>query len=223
MAGDTGALVTVANASDMSGGAATIADGADVALGAKADSAASSDTGTFSLIALIKRALQSLTTLIGRFVAAATLADATALPSTTIVGAANLLLNGTTLDVQRGNTEGTALSSSARSATNNSADLTNYNAKGVVIYFNVSVVPGTDTVTLSVEGKDPVTGNYGVLFTATAIATTIQPARYVLYPGASGAGPTGVLAIPIPRTWRIKITHSAGTSFTYAVGYSYVL
>jgi len=39
-------------------------------VGAKADSAASSDTGTFSLIALIKRALQNWTTLLGKLPAA---------------------------------------------------------------------------------------------------------------------------------------------------------
>lgn len=37
------------------GGATTIADGADVAMGARADAAATTDTGTFSLIALVKR------------------------------------------------------------------------------------------------------------------------------------------------------------------------
>ncbi len=42
--------------------AVTVADGADVALGAKANAAASSDTGTFSLIALFKRLLQKFTT-----------------------------------------------------------------------------------------------------------------------------------------------------------------
>jgi hypothetical protein len=127
-----------------------------------------------------------------------------------------------TLDAVRGNLEGQVLASAVRAATNNSADLTNLNTTGVIIYFNVSVVPGVDTVTLSVEGKDPVSGNYGVLYAATAIATVIQPARYVLYPGASGAGPTAVLAIPIPRTWRVTITHSAGSNFTYSVGYAYI-
>ncbi len=39
------------------GEAATIADGADAALGAKADSVATTNTGTFSLISLIKRLL----------------------------------------------------------------------------------------------------------------------------------------------------------------------
>ena len=42
------------------GGAVTLADGASVTLGAKADSAATSDTGTFSQIALTKRQLQTL-------------------------------------------------------------------------------------------------------------------------------------------------------------------
>lgn len=46
------------------GGAVTIADGADAALGATTDAAASTDTGTFSLIALFKRSLQRFTTLI---------------------------------------------------------------------------------------------------------------------------------------------------------------
>lgn len=45
------------------GGAVTVADGADVSLGAKADGAAASDTATASLIALIKRIAQNLTTL----------------------------------------------------------------------------------------------------------------------------------------------------------------
>lgn len=48
------------------GGAVTVADGADVAQGATADAAASSDTGTFSLIALNKRGLQGITTLIAK-------------------------------------------------------------------------------------------------------------------------------------------------------------
>jgi len=45
------------------GGAVTIADGADAALGATTDAAASSDTGTFSLIALVKRENVQLTAL----------------------------------------------------------------------------------------------------------------------------------------------------------------
>lgn len=46
------------------GGAATIADGADVAEGAKADTVCGSDTGTCTLIALIKRLNQTATSAI---------------------------------------------------------------------------------------------------------------------------------------------------------------
>lgn len=46
------------------GGAVTIADGADVAEGALADAACATDNGTCSVIALIKRANQRLTSLI---------------------------------------------------------------------------------------------------------------------------------------------------------------
>lgn len=45
------------------GGAVTIADGAAVSIGAKADATATSDGGTFSLIALIKRVSAGLTNL----------------------------------------------------------------------------------------------------------------------------------------------------------------
>lgn len=49
-----------------SGGAVTIADGADATLGAKADAAASTDTGTASIIALVKRSLSNWTALLAR-------------------------------------------------------------------------------------------------------------------------------------------------------------
>lgn len=48
------------------GGAVTIADGDDVALGAKADASATTDTGTFSLISLFKRLLEKVTTLVAK-------------------------------------------------------------------------------------------------------------------------------------------------------------
>jgi len=65
-----GALPTAAG-----GSAVSISDGSDAALGAKADAAASTDTGTFSLIALTKRGLQGITTLISQTVGLLTVSD----------------------------------------------------------------------------------------------------------------------------------------------------
>ena len=46
--------------------ATTVVDGGNVTLGAQADAAASTDTGTFSLVAFIKRSLQNWTTLLAK-------------------------------------------------------------------------------------------------------------------------------------------------------------
>lgn len=58
---DADGNLVVAQAGGGGGGAVTIADGADVTQGAMADVVASSDTGTFSLVALFKRLLQKFT------------------------------------------------------------------------------------------------------------------------------------------------------------------
>lgn len=55
-----------ATGSSGGGGAVTIADGDDEALGAKADSSCGTDTGTCTLIALVKRWLATATTLSGK-------------------------------------------------------------------------------------------------------------------------------------------------------------
>lgn len=54
-------VVSLASTTITGSVATTVADGSDVAMGARADSAATSDTGTFSLIGLFKRLLSKLT------------------------------------------------------------------------------------------------------------------------------------------------------------------
>lgn len=129
--------------------------------------------------------------------------------------------NGASYDALRGNIAGTLLASAARTATTNSSDQTNYNGRGVEITLDVTVVPGGDTITLSIESKDPASGNYTTLLTGAAISTT-GTRRYVLYPGV-GAVANQLVSDILSRTWRVKVTHSAGTSFTYSVGYAVVL
>lgn len=72
-AAQLGAEVNVTTAAGGSGGGSvTIADGSDAALGARADAAATTDTGTFSVIAFIKRGMQNWTTLLARIPALST-------------------------------------------------------------------------------------------------------------------------------------------------------
>jgi hypothetical protein len=76
---------------------ATIADGADVAQGAKADAAAVSDTGTFSLVALFKRLLQKITSglSVGGFTARPS-ATFTRPADTNVYASGDLVANSTT-------------------------------------------------------------------------------------------------------------------------------
>lgn len=138
--------------------------------------------------------------------------------------ARGVLFNGTTWDRQRNNQEVTLLASAARTASTASSAQTNYNARGIVAFFNIAVVPGGDTVTLRVRGKDPIAGTARDLLVGSALSST-GSTTYIVYPGV-GAAANGVSAVNgfvLPRTWDLAITHSGAGSFTYSVGASYIL
>lgn len=132
-----------------------------------------------------------------------------------IVQAAARLFNGANFDRQRNNEEITVLASAARTATTNSADQVNYNGRGVWVALNVISVPGTDTVQFKIQGKESLQGNYEDLLSSPAYATT--GTRFLrLYPGLTAVVNATANDI-LPRTWRVAVTHSAATSFTYSV------
>lgn len=123
-------------------------------------------------------------------------------------------INGTLPDA-----EFTILASAARSATLSIDLVRPVGARGLVIWFDVTAVPGADTVTLSLIGRDVLTtGKTKTIagFTAIAAATT---ALYQVYPSGSLSGSyTQSVAAALPINVRATITHSAATSFTYAIG-----
>lgn len=130
-----GNLATLAGIVSSSKAAVKLADGDDSTLGAKADSAATSDTGTFSLIALFKRLLQGITTLQGQLPSALTSGGYLKTAPQTQVGAANLA----TGQVTTSGTAGTLVSSrtTRRSVTVKNVDST------------ITVYVGPATVTTS--------------------------------------------------------------------------
>ncbi len=109
------------------------------------------------------------------------------------------------------------LNSAARTATTTTAEQINTLFKGLLIFFDVSSVPGTDTVTLSLQSKDPASGLWRTVFASAAISGVTRPAGFMVYPGATAGSLTGAASAALPRSWRIQITHSAATSFTYSV------
>jgi hypothetical protein len=114
----------------------------------------------------------------------------------------------------------TVLPSTVRAANAASEDLCNDYFRGVEVVIDMTVVPGVDTVTFTVEGKDPTSGKYFTLLASTALsaqATTVLK----IYPGLT-ASANAVASDVLPRTWRVRATHSAGSNFTYSVGANYL-
>jgi hypothetical protein len=147
------------------------------------------------------------------------------LPVTGLTSMLPSLWNGATHDRQRGNTEGTLLASAARTVATASATQTNHNARGVIVWLNVTAVPGSGGIAVAVAGVDPTSGQpYQMNATATTVTANGKYA-YELYPGATGTGvevaqrTSGAL----PRTWYVAINVGNAASYTYSVGYSLIV
>lgn len=125
----------------------------------------------------------------------------------------------------RGNVEGTLLASAARTATTASATQTNVNARGVLLYVNVTAAPGSQNLSVAISGIDPVSGSAPGLGNFTAITAT-GAYTFFMYPGIVNTHPTGISdiqALPLPRTWAVIVTHSGAGSWTYSIGYSLIV
>lgn len=132
----------------------------------------------------------------------------------------NSLFNGSTWDRAYGNLNSTLLASAARTATTASPDLTNFNARGAHIIINVSAIT-TSNLTVTIQGKDPISGVYydllvGVVITGTGI-TILK-----IYPGITAVANASASDI-LPRTFRVNCIKGDASSWTYSVAAVLVL
>lgn len=141
------------------------------------------------------------------------------------LGVMPFLHNGITWDRQRNNIEGVALASAARTASTASPDITNHNARGIMVMLNVTAASGTGGLQVRVQAKDPVSGNYLGINSAPAAITAVGMQVYVLYPGANTTNTdiAQVSGLLVPRTLRIFVSHGDGSSYTYSVSYALIL
>lgn len=155
--------------------------------------------------------------------AAAALSDAAANPTAPMVGAANMLWNGATWERQHGTREIT-LFNGTYNTTQQTPSQTNVSARGLYIWWNITAVPGVQTVTLGISAVD---GAYsqGTSYLITAGFSTTGFRSYLIYPGATTtAGLTAApVSLPIPRYWYAYIIHSGGGNFTYTVKAQYIV
>lgn len=116
----------------------------------------------------------------------------------------------------------TWLASAARTATQTLADQTSYFARGILVNCNVTVAPGVETLTLSIQRKDSLSGVYTTIAANTATTATgmitlkVSPNFIVVAASATGHTANDILG----PTWRLVMTHSAAASWTYSCSYT---
>jgi hypothetical protein len=120
---------------------------------------------------------------------------------------------------------GVALASAARTATTQSADidLTGYSA--LAVFHNCTVASGTGGLTITLRGKDPISGTYVQIANLNIAKTSavgnvvcFGPGCGVVNLGTLGAGHGGA-GVCLPDTVRIEVGHADGSSYTYSVGF----
>lgn len=83
------------------------------------------------------------------------------------------------------------------------------------------------TLAVAIEAKDEISGKYIVLtaFAATKKASELEKGvtlAFTVYPGAAETAAIAnheVQALPLPRDWRVTVTHSKGGKWTYSLSY----
>lgn len=108
----------------------------------------------------------------------------------------------------------TILTSAVRTATTTTSDIVKQTEDAVTFILNVTAVPGVQTLTPKIQGKDSL-GNYYDIVVGTASATT----GIVLLKVGPGIASVANVAIGdmLPDVYRVVITHSSTGNFTYTL------
>lgn len=109
------------------------------------------------------------------------------------------------------------LASGARTTTQTSADLTNYNGRGISVVLDVTNIAAAPSVTVTINMKDTTSGKYKLLLAGAAVTTAVTN-RYVVYPGLTAAA-NAVASDHLGRVFQIVVTANNANSGTYSVGY----
>lgn len=126
-------------------------------------------------------------------------------------------------DTFHDNSEFQILPSAIRAVTTLSQDIEIHNASAFMALINVTAIPGVQTLTMSLEGKDPVTGLYTQILTGAATAAAGAYGLHInaavvsaAWSGLVAAG-SNFLSTFLPHTLRIRIVHSGGGNWTYSI------
>ena len=114
------------------------------------------------------------------------------------------------------NQDSELLASASRTATTNSETKLSNQTRGGIFSISITSAGASGTITPKIQGK--IGDNYYDILTATAISTatgTITK-QYKVYPGITAVANNAASDI-MPEKFRVQVTHSATTSWTYSV------
>lgn len=124
--------------------------------------------------------------------------------------------NGTSVDQLRANMSNISLINvTGATTTQTSTDQKNYNGRGCIIVLNVTNA-GTGSITLTIQGKDRVSGAYYTILQGAAV-TTNSTTVYRVYPGLTASANATANDL-LPRDWNVVVTANNANPITYTVG-----
>lgn len=135
-----------------------------------------------------------------------------------------MLYNNSNYDRVTNNYQYTLQASTAKTATYTTSVQTNYNARGMIVFINVTALAGTTpTLTPIIQIVDSVTNVAVPILTVSTPITAIGMYTYGIYPTAL-TGLTQTVNMTLPRQWNINMTIAGTTpSFTHSIGIAYNL
>ncbi|AMV25513.1 hypothetical protein VT84_14030 [Gemmata sp. SH-PL17] len=109
----------------------------------------------------------------------------------------------------------TPFTSAARTTTGNSGDLSNKQHRGLHLVIDATAATSTPSVVFTIQGKDPVSGQYYTILASAAI-TGVSTTVLRVYPALTAAANATANDV-LPQTWRVLATHGNANSLTYSV------
>jgi hypothetical protein len=148
--------------------------------------------------------------------------NALTIGDTAHTGSTQLLWNDYSFDRQAPNkdTNATLITAVGATTSQTGTDQININGKGVKVVLDMTNV-GTGSVTLTIQGKDVVSGKYYTLLAGAAVITNSTNV-YELYPGLTAVASVSANTT-LPRTWRVITTANLANATTYTVGASIIV
>ena len=107
---------------------------------------------------------------------------------------------------------------SAVRTTAQTVNLVNPNGRGVLVVLDVTLDAAAASITLTIRGRDAVSGKFVDLLVATAVAA-VGTTAYIVYPGVAAAaeGITKVVGFPLPLDYNIEVAAADADAMTYSV------